>query len=323
MSEEENMTDDTKLREALVRTSECADVDFKESFDPSNAGEWLEVIKDVVSMANTGGGIILFGAGNDGSPSGKDVSSALSIDPADLTNKIYKYTDLHFHAFEMINCQKNDVEICALMIGRSPIPIVFTKVGTYEVTTGKQKTAFSVGTVYFRHGAKSEPGTSEDLRQFLVREIEMTKRSWMDGIAKIVEAPTGSIVAILPPEELRQVPSGAMPLRLVDDPAAPAYYAVPIDTTHPFRQKEVVLEVNARLAGNKVITSHNIVCIRRVHSVQKNISFCYIQNYASPRYSLAFVDWIVLQYESNNLFFEETKIQYDALKLGHQIVACL
>lgn len=308
------MIEDTKLREALERTSECAEIDFKESFNTSNSGEWLEVIKDVIAMANTGGGIILFGAHNDGSPAGKEVSGVLGIDPADLTNKIYKYTDLHFHAFEIINCRKNDVEMCAFIIGQASIPIVFTKVGTYEITAGKQKTVFSAGTVYFRHGAKSEPGTSEDLRQFLVREIEITKRSWMDGIAKIVEAPTGSRVAILPPEEQRQMPSGAMPLRLVDDPSAPAYYAVPIDTTHPFRQKEVVKEVNARLEGRKVITSHNIVCIRRVCSIQKNISFCYTQNYASPRYSQAFVDWIISQYEANTLFFEETKGKYDAHK---------
>lgn len=258
------MPEKKKLTDALARTTECADVDFKESFDPANSGEWLEIIKDVVAMANTGGGTILIGVSNDGSLSGKDVSAATSIDPADLTNKIHKYTEVHFHAFQMVACQKNDANICALLVGHSSIPIVFTKVGTYEAAPGKQKTVFSAGTVYFRHGAKSEPGASDDLRQFLTREIELTRRSWMDGIAKIVEAPTGSTVAILPPEDQRQVPSGAMPLRLVDSADAPAYYAVPIDTTHPFRQKEVVREVNARLNGRKAITSHNIVCIRRV-----------------------------------------------------------
>jgi len=50
-----------------------------------------------------------------------------------------------------------------------------------------RRNVFSVGTVYFRHGAKSEPGTSDDLRQFLEREIEATRRTWLDGIAKVVE----------------------------------------------------------------------------------------------------------------------------------------
>jgi hypothetical protein len=50
--------------------------------------------------------------------------------------------------------------------------------------------------------------------------------------------------------------------------------------------------------------------------VQKNINHCYTQNYASPRYSQAFVDWIVSQYEANNAFFEEAKAKFDALKHG-------
>lgn len=184
------------------------------------------------------------------------------------------------------------------------------------MAVGKQKTVFSVGTVYFRHGAKSEPGTSDDLRAFLERELELIKRSWLTGIAKVVEAPAGSRFAILPPEAQAQEPSGALPLRLTDDPNAPAYYAVPIDTTHPFRQKEVMSEVNKRFAGRKAINTHDILCIRRVFNVQKDIKFCYTQNYATPRYSQAFVDWVVRQYDEDDGFFEKTKVRFDKLKYG-------
>lgn len=110
------MPNATKLREALARTSECVDVDFKESFDPSNSGEWLEIIKDVVAMANTCGGTILIGVNNDGLVSGKDIVAAAVTDPADITNKIHKYTNVHFHDFEMTDCQQNDVKICALIV---------------------------------------------------------------------------------------------------------------------------------------------------------------------------------------------------------------
>lgn len=292
-------------------------MDFKSAFNPADSGDRLEIIKDIVAFANSGGGTILIGANDDGSPSGTDVSGALSIDPADLTNHIHKYTGIHFHAFEIAECQKTDQEVCAISIRGCRVPIVFTRVGTYEVTAGKQKTAFSVGTVYFRHGAKSEPGTSDDLRTVLERELEEIKHSWLDGIAKVVEAPAGSRFAILPPETQPAGPSGVLPLRLTDDPNAPAYYAVRIDTTHPFRQKEVVREVNARLAGRKSINAHNILCIRRVVSIQKDISFCYTQNYASPRYSQAFVDWIVRKYDEDADFFDKTKVQFDKLKAEH------
>jgi hypothetical protein len=303
-----------ELAALLARTGETADLDFKSQFDIEDSADWLEIIKDIAALANSGGGTILIGVNDDGTPSGTDVAGALAIDPADLTNRIHKYTGTHFHGFEFTECDKEGHEVCAIIVKGCRIPLVFTRVGTYEVAMGKQKTVFSVGTVYFRHGAKSEPGTSDDLRAFLDREVELIKRSWLDGIAKVVEAPAGSRFAILPPEAQAAGPSGALPLRLTDDPNAPAYYAVPIDTTHPFRQKEVVVEVNRKLVGRKAINAHDILCIRRVFNVQKEIKFCYTQNYATPRYSQAFVDWVIQRYEEDNAFFEKTKAQFDHLK---------
>ena len=89
---------------------------------------------------------------------------------------------------------------------------------------------------------------------------------------------------------------------------------MPLDKTHPFRQKEVVREVNVRLAGKKSINSHDVLCIRRVYSVQKEINWCYTQNFASPRYTQQFVDWIVTQYEADPTFFEQAKMKFDELK---------
>jgi hypothetical protein len=68
-----------------------------------------------------------------------------------------------------------------------------------------------------------------------------------------------------------------------------------------------VREVNAKLAGKKVINAHDILCTRRVYSVQKDIEFCYIQNYATLRYSQAFIDWMVEKYEEDEPFFNKTK----------------
>lgn len=311
------MPTEEELADMLGRTAEAVDLDFKSRFDVHDAGDWLEIIKDIAAFANSGGGTILVGVNNDGTPSGEDVASVLAIDPADLTNRIHKYTGTHFHGFEITECDKEGHEICALIVKSLRVPLVFTRVGTYEVAQAKQKTAFSVGTVYFRHGAKSEPGTSDDLRQFLEREVDLIKRSWLDGIAKVVEAPAGSRFAIIPPEAQGSGPSGSLPLQLTNDPNAPAYYAVPIDSTHPFRQKEVVLEVNKRLVGRRSINAHDILCIRRVFSVQKEIKFCYTQNYATPRYSEAFVDWVVQKYDEDEAFFEKTKQLFDQAKQGN------
>jgi hypothetical protein len=115
------------------------------------------------------------------------------------------------------------------------LPIVFTSPGTYDVGGGKQKTAFSAGTVYFRHGAKSEPGTSEDLRAALERELARIRSSWLDGIAKVVTAPVGATVSVLPGEVTLSGAKDASTVRLVNDDGAPAFKAVRTDLLYPYR----------------------------------------------------------------------------------------
>jgi hypothetical protein len=308
------MANDEALSEALARSNETSDVDFKSTFDPTALRDWLELIKDIAAFANSGGGHILVGLSDDGSPSGADVSALLAVDPADLGNRFYKYTGQHFGGVELIEGEKFGHKICAIRIGGIHIPIAFTRVGETELLDGKKKTAFALGTVYFRHGAKSEPGTSDDLRAFLEREIERIRRSWLDGIAKVVEARSGSRIAVLPPEGAPTGPGGSLPMQLTSDPGAPAYYAVPLDKTHPYRQKEVVREVNFKLVGKRTINSHDLICIRRVYGVQNEIKFCYTQNFASPRYTQQFVDWIVGQYSNDIAFFEKARISFDELK---------
>lgn len=308
------MPRDDGLAAALDRNSEKHDVDFKSAFDAASSRDWLELIKDIAAFANSGGGHILVGLNDNGTPSGADVSALLDVDPADLGNRIHKYIGQHFAGVDLVECEKAGQEICAIRVSPTRIPLVFTRVGEVELPGGKKKTVFALGTVYFRHGAKSEPGTSDDLRQFLDREVELTRKSWLDGIAKVVEAPTGSRFAVLPPEGSPTGPSGILPMQLTSDPNAPSYYAVPLDRTHPHRQKEVVKEVNARLAGRRSINMHDIICIRRVYSIQKQIQYCYTQNFASPRYSQQFVEWIVGQFENNPAFFDETRTKFEAMK---------
>jgi hypothetical protein len=308
------MTLDKRLEDALKGSCESESLDYKRSFEPTSTAEWLELIKDIVAIANSGGGAILVGIDDDGTAANTDVSAVLAIDPADVTNKIYKYTDIQFHSFEFRKCSKGSGIVCAILVGAVRVPIVFTKVGTYPVDGTKQKTAFSVGTVYFRHGAKSEPGNSDDLRLFIERQVESIKKSWLDGIAKVVEAPAGAQIAVLPAAVHHGADAGSVPIRLVDNPDAAEYRALPIDETHPYRAKEVVNLVNERLHGKKKIAAHNITQVRRVYSCEKDRRLCYLQKHASTQYSDAFVDWMVERFRENENFFDETKRKYDEMR---------
>ena len=186
------------------------------------------------------------------------------------------------------------------------MPLIFTAPGTYDVGGGKQKTAFSAGTVYFRHGAKSEPGTSDDLRAVLERELSRIRGSWLDGIAKVVTAPPGSTVSVLPGEVSLSGKEGATGIRLVNDETAPAFRAMRTDLLYPHRQKEVVAQVN-ELLGAHVISAHDVLSVRKAHAVESQPTFFYKPQYSSPQYSQAFVVWMVEQYRSDSFFFAKAR----------------
>ena len=158
----------------LAETATCEDsrVDFKSKFSPNlKARFWVEIVKDIVAFANTLGGVIVFGLMDDGSVSEHDCSTLLEFDPAKITDQVAVYTGTQFSQFTVTSVPRNGLLLPALVIEPSRIPMVFKKPGTYEVQPGRQKTAFSLGTIYFRHGAKSEPATQDDLRASFDREL--------------------------------------------------------------------------------------------------------------------------------------------------------
>ena len=57
-------------------------LDFKERFDPSVTSECVELVKDIVAMANSGGGLIVIGVSDNGKASKADVRAVLNLDPA-------------------------------------------------------------------------------------------------------------------------------------------------------------------------------------------------------------------------------------------------
>jgi hypothetical protein len=299
------------LEIAIDHQSESSAVDYKSSFDAASSSEWIEIVKDLAAFANSGGGLVIFGISDDGLLSAFDCRVLNSLDPANLTDKIYKYTGQQFSGFSFLKTIRNEKQLFAIAVDGVAAPIVFSKPGTYDVGGGKQKTAFSAGTMYFRHGAKSEPANADDLRVFIENRIETMRREWFAGIVKVVEAPLGSQVEVTPPTA---VDTSSGPVRLVNDPTAPAFRQVSVDETHPFRQKEVVAEVNKLLAGAKTIIPYHIQCVRQVYGIEGNPTFVYTMKHSSARYSQAFVEWIAQQHRENPDFFEDARQRAQAKK---------
>jgi Putative DNA-binding domain len=117
----------------LLERAESADreskyLDFKEQCDPSSDRETIELIKDIVAMANSGGRIIVFGVRNDGRPSGSALGPIRRLE-AVLTDKIFRYTGEDFAEFELRDVQRRRTQVAALLIRPVSAPMVFVKPG--------------------------------------------------------------------------------------------------------------------------------------------------------------------------------------------------
>ncbi len=201
------------IDEISAQIKESNDVDFKGSFDPNSGRDWCEIIKDIAAMANSGGGAILVGVKDNGEPSGHDVTEILNLDQADIVNKVSSYTDEQFSKIDVRRLMRGEHLVAAFIISSSDYPIVFKKPGTYDIGGGKQDRAFSVGSIYFRHGTTSEYCRASDIRDFIDRKVTSIKSSWLEGIRQVVEAPEGSHVVVHTVHEPTEI-------RFTDDPNA-------------------------------------------------------------------------------------------------------
>ena len=122
--------------------------------------------------------------------------------------------------------------------------------------------------------------------------------------------------------QITVVPLGSSPstsvdvsnLTLAHDPNADPRAVLSLDITHPYRQKEVVLEVNRRLNGNRIVNAHDIHCVRVAHAIDKQLSYCYTQKFASARYSVPFVEWLIAQHTQSATFFSDAKTTFDVIR---------
>lgn len=183
---------------AKARTAkrENRQIEFKSDFDPKSGGQWCEIIKDVVAISNSGGGVIVFGVADDGRLSENMCADVSQIDHADLANKFQKYTGCSDPPVEIIDLDREGQRLTAFLIQASQTPMVFVKPGTYDAGGNEQKVAFRQGTVYFRHGAKSEPGTGDDLRIAFERRLDALRQNLLRNVKKVVKAPAGAEIII-------------------------------------------------------------------------------------------------------------------------------
>jgi hypothetical protein len=275
-------------------------VELKDRFDPQAPGVWLELVRDVAAMANSGGGVIVLRG---------------DVEEEQLHEELARHAEPEFEAFDLHDIKRSGRPATAIVVeGVANTPLVFTRTGRYRSADGDEHVAFARGGLYFRHGAKSEPATGGDVRDFIKRQLDATRSQWLANIRQVMLAPDGAEVAVIETAE-RDDEGRPTLIRLTTDPHAPLYGQVDPDRSHPYRQKEVIREVNARLHGDRV-NAFDVLSVRRVHAISEDTraEFVHVPKFGSPQYSDAFVDWLVSEHERDAEFFPRAKAKYLATR---------
>ena len=275
-------------------------VELVERFDPQEPGLWLELVRDVAALANSGGGVVVLSG---------------DVEEEQLHEELARYAEPEFEAFELHDITRAGREATAIVVeGVANTPLVFTRTGRYRSVDGDEHVAFARGGLYFRHGAKSEPATGADVRDFIKRQLDATRSQWLANIRQVMHAPDGAEVAVIETAE-RDDEGRPTLIRLTTDPHAPLYGQVDPDRSHPYRQKEVIREVNLRLRGDSV-NAFDVLSVRRVHTITEETrpEFVHVPKFGSPQYSDAFVDWLVSEHEREPDFFARAKAKYLAMR---------
>ena len=267
-------TRETLLERAQAATRNSKYVAMQEALD------WELLVRDVAAMANSGGGVVVVDA---------------EVDADDVEDQIYHFTRQNFTGITVEAVSRNGRPAFAILV---------------EPAT-EEPLIFEGGTIYFRHGARSEPARPDDVRRFIDRRVRAIRGAWVQGLRSVMQAPPGTEVRYVKPD-----PQGdpAM-VRLTADPRAPVYGKLDPDQTHPYRQKELIQALNDRVPEDAHINQHTMLSVRRVHGIDEHSHPEYVHRTkfaGSPQYSRAFLEWLVEQYGRDPRFFERAKARYQA-----------
>lgn len=262
------------VNERLVFPPEDAEVEYKECAPGSSKELKVDLVKEVVAMANSGGGSIVLGISDHGALVGVD---SLILTEASLRDTLSRYIGSAKIDLRVINREYHEKKIQIVEVEGVRSLIIFEKPGTYPVpgTKNQQNTAFSVGTIYCRNGSKSEPASNRFVESFIRRERQDESEAVISRLLKAARVPEGKhlVVTELAPEQVAGV-------RLDEHgvPIDPRAY----DQIYPFRQKELIQELRRR---GIQCNSYDIQCMKRVFDLESDVSLTHQNDHASRKYT--------------------------------------
>jgi hypothetical protein len=144
-----------------------------------------------------------------------------------------------------------------------------------------------------------------------------SQKAW----GRVFSAPIESAASKAPESRLGVKDAASVnlqPVRIVTDPDAPALQPQDVDRLYPWRQKDLLRELNRRL-GRRLLNSYDIQAIRRQHRLDEHPDFVFNLPGAGRRYSPAAAEWIIEQHARDPEFFQRARAaDHESMKLRRQ-----
>ena len=273
------MTSERLLKRAAEATRSSKRVQLRASADAT------EIARDISAMANSGGGVVVV---------------AGVVEEERLHEELERRVEPEFDGFEAHPVVRSGTPATAIVV---------------EAAVGMPLVFVDDGELYFRRGGRSSRAHGNDVRDFILRQLNATRRQWIANIRQVMHAPDRAEVAIVETAD-RDEEGRPTLIRLTTDPHAPLYGQVDPDQSHPYRQKEAIAEANRRLDGTRSVNAFDVLSVRRVYDITEasRPEFVHVPKFGSPQYSDAFVDWLVEQDARDPGFFETAKSRYLATR---------
>jgi hypothetical protein len=288
---------DSPIESTVAPTAPIPDYSTDDVINGAPQGtEWRVLIRDITAVANSGGG---------------QITLAAPLDEQELRRRLAEHTQGEFADIAVHPLPSTENPAFVMTVGPALFPISFSEFSEIDGCTlpaiANRATAASSSGFYFRHGERTERATTADMRSFIERLLGRVQRRWLQRMRRTVSRPLASLVA----ESHRTARKGKaaenlQPVRIVTDPNAPALQPQDVDRLYPWRQKDLLRELNTRL-GRRMLNSYDIQAVRRQHKLDERPDFVFNLPGAGRRYSPAAAEWIMEEYTRDPEFFHRAR----------------
>lgn len=184
-----------KLRELIKRGAEEDILDYKLLYDLSSQRHKVELVCDLVSMANTHGGYIVLGVGESEeggelfTPVGLSNESLRELDITKIHDLVATYVTPRLHILLQAHSlpELDGKTFVLLHVAQGDdLPVIFAKDGQYH-EDGQSRAKFRCGEIFVRRGVASVRADQNDMRRIVSLIRQREKGKWTEEILALAD----------------------------------------------------------------------------------------------------------------------------------------